>query len=282
MSAAWRDMDRKALLEEALRLRAEVHQAGVHKQLLRQLMLAVEETRRQVAALDRQKDEFLGMAAHDIRSPLTVIRGFAATMASYPEVQQSADLSDFVKLIEDSAERILNLVNDLLDISKIESGKLELHRAPTDLRDLVADGARFNRPLAERKQIGLATDVPDEPVVAEVDRERMDQVLGNLLSNAIKFSQADTTITVSVCRTGPEVALAVADQGQGIPPEDLPHLFEKFRQTKTKATAGEKGTGLGLAIVKKIVELHGGRIEVESELGRGTRFTVWLPGVTTN
>ena len=277
MTSAYADLDRDALVEQLMRLHARAHRARVHQTLLQQTMLAAEKARQEVAALNNLKDEFLGITAHDLRSPLTVIQGFAMTMEAYPEIAESDELSEFVQLIETSAARMLALVNDLLDIAKIESGKLELDCRPSDLRGAVEENAALNRHLAEPKGIRLDAELPPHPVVANIDRERMAQVLNNLFSNAAKFSESGTTITVRLTRDDNHAAIAVEDQGQGIPPDDLPRLFERFRQTKTKSTAGEKGTGLGLAIVKKIVELHRGWIDVDSQLGAGSTFTVRLP-----
>ena len=277
MTADVMNLDNNGYVERILALHAEAHRARVHQRVLQETALAVERARQQVAALNEQKDEFLGITAHDLRTPLTVIQGFAMTMALYPEIQESEELSEFTQLIETTSGRMLLLINDLLDIAKIESGKLELNCNPTDLREVIEQNAVLHRPLAEGKGIQLETELPEEPVVSEVDTERMGQVLTNLLSNAVKFSESGTTITVRLAHNGDEASVAVQDQGRGIPPEDIGHVFERFRQTGTKSTAGEKGTGLGLAIVKKIVELHGGRITVESRLDEGSTFTVHLP-----
>lgn len=172
-------------------------------------MLAIEETRQELAALNDLKDEFLGITAHDLRSSLTVIQGFAMTMAAYPEIHESEELSEFATLIESNAGRMLALVNDLLDIAKIESGKLDLQCAPTDLRAVIEDNAALNRHLAEAKGIRLETELPNDPVVAEVDPDRMAQVLTDLLSNAIKFSDSDTTITVSLSSDGDDAIITV-------------------------------------------------------------------------
>lgn len=189
--------------------RAQVHRDRAHRRLLQETMLAIEETRQELAALNDLKDEFLGITAHDLRSSLTVIQGFAMTMAAYPEIHESEELSEFATLIESNAGRMLALVNDLLDIAKIESGKLDLQCAPTDLRAVIEDNAALNRHLAEAKGIRLETELPNDPVVAEVDPDRMAQVLTDLLSNAIKFSDSDTTITVSLSSDGDDAIITV-------------------------------------------------------------------------
>jgi signal transduction histidine kinase len=285
------ERDPRECSEERFRLLMEAHQARARERLLRETMLEIERERkkrqqlteqlqrqnRELGRLDAQKDEFLGMAAHDLRNPLTAVQGFAETLLAEPVVTESEMLNEFITIIRDSAQDMLNLVNDILDINKIAAGKLELHAEQVDLRDLVRASCLPNRFVAERKGIELQEVVPEQAVPATVDPLRIRQVLDNLLSNAIKFSSGGTTITVSLEQLDGHAALSVADQGQGIAPADLPKLFEPFQQTETRATAGEKGTGLGLAIIKKIVEMHGGEIEARSKLGEGSTFTVTLP-----
>jgi len=171
---------------------------------------------------------------------------------------------------------MLRLLNDLLDISQIEAGKLDLHLEDVDLRALVQENVHLNRIIAGKKNIKIELVCPDA-VPLRADPSKLEQVLSNLISNAIKYSFPDTTVTVTLEPVGNEVAIRVRDQGQGIPAAELHKLFEEFQKTSVKSTAGEKSTGLGLAIVKKIVEGHGGRISVLSEVGHGSTFQVSLP-----
>jgi signal transduction histidine kinase len=172
---------------------------------------------------------------------------------------------------------MLHLVNSLLDVATIESGKLELDLQPTDLPTLVARNVALNATLAEPKGIGLAYDHDESVPRMLLDGPRIEQVLNNLLSNAYKFSYPGTTVEVRLERQSNHVVLSVSDQGQGIAEDQLDELFQWFARTRVKGTAGEAGTGLGLAISQKIVEAHLGDIWVESTLGQGSTFYVSLP-----
>ncbi len=227
--------------------------------------------------LDGMKDEFLGMAAHDLRNPLGVIRLWAESVADGLLGPVTPKQANALAVIQKHADSMLQLINDLLDISKIESGKVELRRADEDLAALLASYVEANAVLADRKGIGMILQAaPGLPNVS-VDRERIGEILNNLISNALKFTRPGGKVTLSLSAEGDLLRLDVADTGLGIAPEDLPKLFQKFSQTRTKSTAGERGTGLGLAIVKKLVELHGGGISVSSILGQGTTFSLTLP-----
>jgi signal transduction histidine kinase len=227
--------------------------------------------------LSALKDQFLGMAAHDLRTPLSIILGYS----SFLEEDLSGDLAEeqaeFLSVIRSSSRFMLHLVNSLLDVATIESGKLELELQPTDLAALVARTVSLNATLAEGKRIRLACECDERLPQMALDGPKMEQVLNNLLSNAIKFSYPDGTVVVRLVRQGDYAVLSVADHGRGIPEEQLDELFQWFARTRVKGTAGEKGTGLGLAIAQKIVEGHMGDIWVESTLGQGSRFYVSLP-----
>jgi signal transduction histidine kinase len=173
---------------------------------------------------------------------------------------------------------MLNLIENLLDISLIEAGKLHLDLKQTDLAALIQSNVGLNGAIARKKDIGIVCEVEPLPRVY-VDRAKLEQVLNNLLSNAVKYSHPGTTIRVDVKHDAGEgrLRLTVTDQGQGIPRDEVDKLFQPFQRTSVRGTAGEKSTGLGLAIVKKIVEGHQGRISVESKVGEGTAFTVELP-----
>jgi signal transduction histidine kinase len=175
---------------------------------------------------------------------------------------------------------MLGLIDDMLDFSKVEAGRLELELTPVDISKLIQEIVAFNEILAHKKGIRLSFENDAPPPLLNLDSKRMPQVLNNLLSNAIKFSHEGKTITVTLRRSGTEVIISVADQGQGIAATELGKLFKPFSTTSTRSTANEKSTGLGLAIVRRIVEAHGGHIRVESELGRGSTFFVSLPTPT--
>lgn len=172
---------------------------------------------------------------------------------------------------------MLQLVEDMLHLSKMEAGKIELRTRRLDPTELVTRHAAVNRPIAARKNITIDLDIePDLPVI-EADPHKIEQVLENLISNAIKFSPPQTVVKVTLGRDGPRLKIAVADQGPGIPESERGKLFLPFSRTSVRPTAGEQSSGLGLAIAHKIVEAHQGRIWLESEIGKGSTFLVTLP-----
>lgn len=231
------------------------------------------------------KDQMLGMAAHDLRNPLTVIQNFASfLMDDFDKDGADDDKYELAKEIKKSSEHMVRIVEDLLDISAIESGSVKLDKQNTDIKELISHAVSTNRPSAEKKNIELSVDLADAPCTKKVDPHKMQQVLNNLISNAIKYSNPGTTTTVGLVfdesDTGSSkksTKIYVADQGQGIPEKDREKLFQPFATINVEATAGETSTGLGLAITKKIVQAHGGSIEVESEVDKGTTFFITLP-----
>jgi signal transduction histidine kinase len=168
-------------------------------------------------------------------------------------------------------------VEDLLDFSRVQSGRMELEREPTRLDGLVGEAVRVVAMLAQEKEITLSTELaPDLPEV-RVDRHKMRQVVDNLLTNAVKFSHPKSNVHIGLEQVGEQLHLTVQDHGVGIPAEDLPKVFEAFQKTGARPTAGERSTGLGLAIVRNIVQAHGGEIWVESTVGEGSTFHVSVP-----
>ena len=227
--------------------------------------------------LDQLKDQFLGIAAHDLRSPLSVIRGYAEFMLEDSSGQFGNEHLQFLRKILTSAEYMLQLVDDLLDVSTIEAGQLSLSLEPTDLVALIQRCVALNEILAERKGVvlELAHDAPLPRLV--LDGARIEQALNNLLSNAIKYSYPGTRVTVRTSQGDGCATVSVVDRGPGIAAGQLERLFQWFGTPGTRGTAGERGTGLGLAIAKKIVTEHGGRIWVESKEGKGSAFHIALP-----
>ena len=228
--------------------------------------------------LNALKNELLGMAAHDLRSPLGVIQNYSDFLEADAGPQLSDEHRAFISTIKRTSRFMLGLVDDLLDVTTIEAGRLTLDRQPSDLGRLLADNVTLNRTLAARKNITieLATTVETLPMVM-LDARRIEQVLNNLIGNAMKFAPPGSRVTVSAEATADAVTIRVTDQGPGIPAPDLPNLFKPFAKATARGTAGEKSTGLGLAIVGKVVAAHGGRIWVESEVGKGASFVVSLP-----
>jgi two-component system, OmpR family, sensor kinase len=248
-----------------------------------ELANAQRELARRNAELDsaiREKNQLLGMAAHDLRNPLGIIVGVAELLNDELADSLSEENRELLSHVSTSAEFMVRLIDDLLYYSKIEAGRLELQLATVDLAELIRQNLAFNSILASKKGIKLRFGSGGPPPLLQLDSRRIQQVLNNLISNALKFSHGGSTITVTL-RCGPaEVAIGFADEGQGIAADELGKLFQPFSSTRTRSTAGEKSTGLGLAIVRRIVEAHGGRIRVESELGRGSTFYVSLPAAT--
>jgi signal transduction histidine kinase len=227
-------------------------------------------------ALNAEKDRYLGIAAHDLRNPLSSTRGLAEIMLQTPlDAEQQRD---FLETIRRTSDEMLGLVNDLLDTSVIESGKLDLRRSDQDVSKLLGQRLRHLEPPARRKQINLHVDSV-AGLHAKLDTARFSQVVDNLITNAIKFSPPGTTVTVALQPAGGGFAFSVQDQGPGIAEEDRKLLFRSFQKLSARPTGGEKSTGLGLAIVKKIIDAHGGRIEVDGAPGGGARFTVTMPSM---
>ncbi|MCB0352176.1 MAG: HAMP domain-containing histidine kinase [Bdellovibrionales bacterium] len=235
----------------------------------------VEAMNERLLDLDRQRSEFLGIAAHDLRSPLHKIILSAELLAGggLDEERQKK----FMNIILRSSETMLQLLNDLLNMTKIQSGRLVLNPTRVRLAQYLHTIVEENRDVAQRQRIALTLEVENPEIEGVFDPVRIEQVLQNLLSNAFKFSEADTTITVRAKIHGDKTILEVQDEGVGIPLQAQEKIFQAFADTSTKPLHGEQSTGLGLAICKKIVELHRGTISVTSELGRGSVFTVVLP-----
>ena len=227
--------------------------------------------------LERRRAEFLGMVSHELRAPLTSIKGSAATLLEAGEELDPAERQEFFRIIHDQTDRMRGLISDLLDAGRIDSGTLSVAPEPSDLADLV-DRAR-NTFLSGGGRHTVLIDLPRDLPRVMADRRRIAQVLNNLLSNAARHSPEFSPIRVGGERDGAHVAVWVADEGRGVAPERLPHLFGKY--TGLTAGGGERrpgGTGLGLAMCKGLVEAHGGRIRAESGgPGQGTRFTFTLP-----
>jgi signal transduction histidine kinase len=236
---------------------------------------------REIAEL---REEFLALTTHDLRSPLTVISGVISFFTSGRLGELSPEQKNMVGMMERNTQNLIELVNDLLDAAKLESGSLQLELAPTDLRALIHEICEPLEPLALEKGITLTEELPAESPPVRADRAKLRRVIVNLLSNALKFTPKGGRVVVRVEQVGADTRVSVADTGVGIAAEDIPLLFDKYEQARHRATRGEKGTGLGLYITRQLVELHGGEIRVESEVGRGSTFSFTLPieGINTN
>ncbi|HYG10440.1 MAG TPA: HAMP domain-containing sensor histidine kinase [Pyrinomonadaceae bacterium] len=227
--------------------------------------------------LNEVKNQFIGVAAHDLRNPLQVIEGYSQMLLDEHFGELTPQQHKFISVIRKNSDFMLKLITDLLYISKIEAGKLQLELKETDLIALLERNIELNRLLAEQKQINILFAHPENLPPLVVDAPKIEQVLNNLISNGIKFSHPGTTVEVLASRREKEAVVSVRDEGQGIPAEEIDKLFIPFENLSVKSTGGEQSTGLGLAIVKRIVEGHGGRIWVQSERGVGSNFSFTLP-----
>jgi PAS domain S-box-containing protein len=229
--------------------------------------------------MEEIKRQFVSVVSHELRTPLTSIKGSLQMLDSGLLGPLEADQQELVTMAVANADRLGNLVNDILDLERLDSGRMPLEPATVAATTLARDGVEGIRGAAEAAGVRLATDLPADgtPVDVHVDPHRMLQVLTNLLGNAIKFSERGSTITVSVRRVDSWVDIAVADHGRGIPADQLATVFDRFGQVESGDARREGGTGLGLAIAKEITERSGGTLTVESTLGVGSTFTIRLP-----
>ena len=227
--------------------------------------------------IERMKNEFISVVSHELRTPLTSIRGSLGLLATGALDRSSGDAQRMFDIALRNTERLSRLINDILDIERIESGQAALSLERLTTTQLVQEALDTVRPLAAQAGINIETEVRAGMVWA--DRDRIVQTLTNLISNAIKFSCAGTTVTVSSLPQEGSVLLLVRDQGRGIPQDKIEAIFGRFQQVDASDSRVKGGTGLGLAICRSIIQQHGGRIWVESELGKGSTFHVELPAV---
>ena len=229
------------------------------------------EANQQIEENTRRKSDFLARMSHDLRTPMNAIIGYTRILLRRcRDTLESRQLRN-LENIDTSAHNLLNLINEILDLSKVEAGRIEVRPQPVDLQQLATECAAAIEPLIQA-EVQLVQDIEAVPSL-RTDGEILRKVLMNLLGNAVKFTDAGS-ITVSVQPVDDQVEISIADTGMGIPPEDLPYIFEEFRQVERQGSTEKEGTGLGLAIAKKSVELLGGTISAESEVGKGTVFTL--------
>jgi signal transduction histidine kinase len=234
--------------------------------------------RLQAEAASAAKSQFLANASHELRTPLNAIIGFSELLVDGKVGALTAQQADFVQNVLDGGRYLLRLINDLLDLSKVESGRFELMRVPTAVGRLLPPLLERLQPLLTRSGLSCTVSFPDGLPMISADPTRLTQVFFNLLANAIKFTPKGGRIDITVRSVAGGVEVDVRDTGVGIAADDLPRLFREFEQLKAGIADRENpGTGLGLALSKRLVELHGGTIAVESAVGAGTTFTVALP-----
>jgi signal transduction histidine kinase len=240
------------------------------------LFLEIEDKGRQLEVASRHKSEFLANMSHELRTPLNAILGFSEVLADRLFGEINDKQAEYLRDILESGRHLLSLINDILDLSKIEAGRMELEPTEFDLPGAIENALTLVRERAGRRGITLVREVDTRVGTIRGDERKVKQIVLNLLSNAIKFTPEGGRIDVRAGVSGGAVEVSVSDTGVGIAPEDQATVFEEFRQVGT-ADKKVEGTGLGLALCRKFVELHGGRIRVTSRLGHGSTFTFTLP-----
>ena len=230
-------------------------------------------------AAERMRTDFVANASHELRTPLAAIKGFLETLEDPKAGKDDATRARFLKIMYDEADRMQRLIEDLMSLSRIEAEKFELPSDKIDLSELVEEARNFYINSRGKKENEIQVHLPANIPMIHGDRAQLAQVVNNLLSNAFKYGKKGTPVTINVApnKAGTMLYLAISDQGDGIAPEHIPRLSERFYRVDKGRSKSIGGTGLGLAIVKHISERHGGRMEITSEVGRGTTVSVLLP-----
>jgi signal transduction histidine kinase len=248
---------------------------------IRRRSQVLEEQNRSIQEANRLKSEFLANMSHELRTPLNAVIGFSEILIDEKTGAINPAQREYLNDIWTSGKHLLQLINDVLDLAKVEAGKMELNPQTFSVKAAIAEGCAIIKAAALKKNIALHIEAPPEDLVATLDPLRFKQVLYNLLSNAVKFTPDNGVVTLTVSRDDDQqIRLQVQDTGIGIKKEDLPRLFHEFEQLDSGLDRREQGTGLGLALTRKFVELQHGSITVESEFGKGSTFMVVLPAVT--
>jgi PAS domain S-box-containing protein len=230
-------------------------------------------------AASRAKSEFLANMSHELRTPLNAIMGFSEMMRLSVLGPLPARYAEYARDIHDSARHLLAVINDILDLAKIEAGQMPLRAEPVDTEVVLGDCVRLMRERAEKAELHLETTIARGTPRVLGDPTRLVQVLLNLLSNAVKFTPAGGRITVAAAPDGASVNISIADTGIGMSPEELAVALQPFGQVESSMTRRHQGTGLGLPLTKALVEGQSGRMRIESARGKGTRVEIWLPAV---
>ena len=263
----WTELDRQAALDIGHDLGRVILNARTFQ---REHELVVE-----LQALDTYKSQLIATISHELKNPLTAVTGYLEMLASAPEL--SAGSRAAIAAMNRGADRLSRVADDLLLLSKVGDPQHGIIASDVDLRRIVDEVTDLMAVTAKRKNLALDVELPDGPVSARGDATEIDRLVSNLVSNAVKYTPEGRRVSIRVCREGDRVRIEVADEGLGISAADQERLFDEFFRSSNPEAVRQPGTGLGLAIVKRIVERHGGDIEVESELGVGSTFTVTLP-----
>lgn len=256
------------------RLQDEV--IGLNRELS-DLGRALQKANAELKALNALKNQFLGMAAHDLRKPVGMIIAYAGFLKEEATEALTEEHAEFVQTILDGASGMRHVIDDFLDVAAIESGRLSLTPERTTIGQIVSDATKVIDVIARMKHVDLAVCMPVPEAEATVDRSKLGQVLINILGNAVEHSNPGSTVKLKADVQAGELTFCVIDCAGGIAPENLDSLFQAFERAGTRKTGGERSTGLGLAIAKRIVDAHGGTIDVQSELGEGSTFQVTIP-----
>ena len=267
--------------------------SAVHIEATREAFREIEAKNRELTAtndrlreLDRLKSNFLATVSHELRTPLTSIIGYSEMLVQGMAGPLNPEQDEYVRTILEKGESLLSLISSILDLTQIEAGRMRLSFSPCDLGDVIKQAASAVMPQAQKKRLQLDVNIPAGMDRPAIDREKLRQCLVNLLANSVKFTPEGGRIGVSAVPEAPPgllgngtrgFAVMVMDTGIGIPPEQRDRIFETFYQVDQSSTRQYGGAGLGLAIVKSFVEAHGGKVRVESEVGKGSRFTLALP-----
>lgn len=229
----------------------------------------------ELVRLEEVRKDFVANVSHELRTPVTSIKGFTETLLD-GAMHEPVILQEFLGIIQKESDRLHLLIDDLLELSGMEREGFSLTYAAVNVKDMIEDAIKVISRSMERKKMKIVADIP-KGLIIDVDADRLMQVMVNLLSNAINYSKEETTVTVEVTQAIDDVVITIRDQGIGIEQSELPRLFERFYRVDRARSRDSGGTGLGLAIVKHLVEIHGGRVDVDSTIGLGTTFCIHLP-----
>lgn len=247
------------------------------RQELEAVRRQAEEAALAVRRVDEAKSDLISIVSHELRTPLTAIKAYTETLLDNLESPSFTMQEKFLRIVNEECDRLSRIVNDVLDLSRMESGRRRLHASPVALASLLQEVLTTLQPELSQKRLRVALDVGPELPPIEADADLLRQVLVNLMANAIKFTRPDTEITVRANAVAERITIRVEDRGMGIPPDKLARIFERFYRVEESGADRVGGTGLGLAIVKGVVELHGGTVRAESVIGEGSSFVLELP-----
>jgi len=261
-------------LEEQEKLKTEILSLN---QELSNMARALQKANAELKHLNELKNQFLGMAAHDLRKPVGIIMAYADFLEEELISKMGEEQLGFLRTIQSSARFMKRIIDNFLDAALIDSGRFEMEFSPEDVQTVLDHALAMVSLAARRKSITIERSYPVDPLVLMMDSSKIEQVIMNVVANAVEYSPPGSRIEVEANSDERQMTIRVADQGPGIPQEEIHHLFQAYGRASVRKTAGERSIGLGLAISRKIVEQHGGAISVTSEIGKGSIFEIRLP-----